>query len=1587
MSDPENESRNDASRPNEETPLKTVEPGTVETDGVAEMDISPPRGHGFPIVGIGGSAGGLDAFTRLLKGLRDDTGMAFVFVQHLDPHHESQLPEILASNTTMPVRSVTDGMTVRPNEVFVIPPNVTMVLQDGALGLARRAPGLHLPIDAFFESLAQVQGGRAIGVVLSGNASDGSLGVKAIKMECGITFAQSEETAQYLWMPRNAIATGAVDYVLSPSDIAEELNSLSRHPYIRVVKPDLPEQEALPDGDGELQRIFKVLKSGTKVDFLHYKPNTVRRRIGRRMIVRRTGTLREYADFIESNPDEVRELYRDLLVSVTNFFRDPEVFKSLTHLLAGVLRSRKGGEPFRIWAPGCATGEEAYSLAICVQELIEEQRVRIPIQIFGTDISDVALDRARAGFYTDVIAQDVSAERLRRFFFRTDRGYQVAKPIREACIFARQDINNDPPFGHMDLVSCRNLLIYLDNTLQRRVLPIFHYSLNSEGLLLLGTAESIGTASDLFAPVDKQHHIYMRKAAPTRLSYNLAPRGGVREVPEALKGRHGPEFDLQKKFDLVIQSKYAPAAVVIDSEFRILHFRGRTGFYLEPSSGEATLNLLRMVRTPLTMPLRRAVHSAHANNVSVQESGIKVENQNETRQVDVEVTPISGSSSDQRYFVIVFQSAGNLDGAERKTVPVQLREAAENESPLAAQVIELQKQIAELREQLRNANEDHEAHAEELRAANEEVSSANEELQSTNEELGTTKEELQSANEELSTLNEEMQNRNHELTMLNNDLVNLLSAVDVAFLTVDKDLRLRRFSATAEKYVGVKSIDLGYQLTHVNSQFNLASLLPPMHKVVETLTVDQREMQSREGRWFSATIRPYRTVDDRIAGAVLVFVDIDPLKRMLRSTEEARDFAEGMVETVREPLLVLDRDLRIQRATAAFYEMFGVVRGETEGRLLYDLGNGQWNHARLRELLGGALFGNEPFQDFEIEHDFPHIGKRTTRLNARRIFPANDEDRRVLLAIEDVTRPRHDAEVRYRRLFETAKDGILLFDAETERVTDVNPYFLELTGFRRDRLVGKKLQDLDCFHDSETCGDLVKQANEQDVVRFDSVFLGSSQGKQIEVEIVANRYSVGRQEIVQANIRDITQRKQAAKQLRESEERFRLFVESVKDYALFQTDLKGRVTAWNTGAERLLGYDEAEILGKSCARIFTPEDIAAGQDKQEMAIARERGSSEDERWQMRKDGSRFFASGILTSVRDGGGFLLGFAKIMRDTTERMKAEERLKQQAHLLELSQDLIMVRKVDGTISFWNNSATEKYGWTKEEATGQVSHTLLRTVFPEPLAAIEATLSSRGYWEGELLHTRRDGDHIAVWSRWALQRGSNDADNWVLEINSDITERQRADRQLRASLREKEVLLKEIHHRVKNNLQVIASLLSLRAETLDDAVSRGMLEQMNTRVRSIAVIHEMLYGASDLSRIDFSTYLDRLANDLASVYSDQIEGVRVSVKASPILLDITQAMPCGLIVNELLTNSFKHAFRNKASGTVEISFQCVNQHCVLEVVDNGVGMPKEVELQNSKSMGLQLFSLLARQIKATVDVDRSSGTRFTVVFPRKDV
>ncbi len=640
--------------------------------------------------------------------------------------------------------------------------------------------------------------------------------------------------------------------------------------------------------------------------------------------------------------------------------------------------------------------------------------------------------------------------------------------------------------------------------------------------------------------------------------------------------------------------------------------------------------------------------------------------------------------------------------------------------------------------------------------------------------------------------------------------------------------------------------------------------------MIATLHTQEREIQDQSGHWYLVSIRPYRTIDNRIDGVVIVFFDIDALKRTLQAAEEARDYAEGLIETVREPLIVLDSDLRVERATSAFYETFHVSRAETEGRFLYDLGSGQWNFPRLRELLGEALFRNHSFHDLEVEHTFPHVGRRRMRLNGKRISPDGAHKRSVLLAIEDVTQRHEQAEARYQRMFETAKDGMMICDVETERITDVNPFCLELLGVQRDQVIGRRLDDLEAFQTARDAVSIVADAGVKEIVRRDGVSLRGANGRPIQVDFVANRYVLGSRPVVQINLRDVTTRNRAVKELRESEARFRLFVESVRDYALFQLDPNGLISSWNIGAERLLGYTEQEIMGQPFERIFTPLDVADGSPQKEIERARTSGTSLDERWHLRKDGSIFFATGVLTAIRDSSGRIRGFSKIMRDITEAHRAELRLKDQ------------------------------------------------------------------------------------------------------------------EQKLRGSLAEKEALLKEIHHRVKNNLQIIASLLDLQSEFLDQADSKEVLLEMKTRVRSIAAIHELLYTAADFSRIEFRHFVEKLAHDVIAVHRQHATQVEVDIQAESVLLDMTQAVPCGLIMNELLTNALKHAFPQGRRGKIRVSFASDQKSWRLEVSDNGIGLPADIDPGNVNSMGFQLIQLLAQQLGGSLEVIRDGGTRLVIRFPR---
>lgn len=1095
-------------------------------------------GDSFPVVGIGASAGGLEALLEFFKEL-PPTGMAFVVITHLEPNHESQLVEIIGSASSLPVAVAQNGVRLKPDHIYVLPPNGELTLREGVLQLTARNDSAkpHYPIDLFFESLANDEGSGAIGIILSGGGSDGAQGVRAIKSKCGTTFAQDQQSAKHPSMPYSAIATGAIDSILTPSRMAGELVKLKIQPFLGETQtaetgPEPTLAEWSPEETGEFSGILNLLRVARSVDFSQYKPTTIGRRIRRRMLIHHFESVDEYVAHLESHPDAVQDLYRDILINVTSFFREPATFEGLRGKLLEMLARRRPPEPFRIWVPGCSTGEEVYSFAIALTELIESTGKQIPLQVFGTDISDDAVDRARRGIFPESIQHDVTPERLRRFFVRADAGYRTGDQIRQSCVFAHHDLTADPPFSQMDLVSCRNVLIYMGGAAQQRILPMLHYALKNGGILVLGSAETIGTRTDLFSTVDGKQKIYLRKPVhswlgPEFFSVESLTRA-LPAMPRNLSSTISSFADIEARAARLLREIYAPAGVLINEDMQILHFHGQTRFYLEPPQGEASLNLLRLARESLVYPLRNLVDRVIEKREAVDEPGVRVEYEGEVRVITLRVIPVGEGAN---VFLVVFE--------EPRTAADQPATGVDEAPGQSAEAISLQlaqqRELTQIREYLRKVVEQYEAATEELRAANEEARSANEELQSTNEELRTAKEELQSSNEELTTVNDELKHRNDELRLATNDLGNVLGAVMIPIFMVGMDLRLRRFTPPAERLLNLKASDIGQPISDIHSGLHLPKLNEMILEVIRTLEVRQQRAQDFRGRWYEVFVRPYRTGDDRIEGAVVALIDVDESTRALQEAELARNFAEGIVETVQHPLLVLDAEMKIMRATAAFYRLFQVSPEETEGKRVEELSGGEWDLPELRRLLDSTLSRDIPFQDVNLELDFRNIGRRSLRLNARRITTgAIGLPHRVLLAIEDVTERREAAEIQYRRLFETAKDAILILDAESGRVTDVNPFFTQLTRYSRGEVVGKPFWELDAFLHTDVGHRLVPEAKQNEWSRFDSVPMRARDGRELTLELIANQYRVRDAASIQVNIRDVTSRRRMEERLRRS---------------------------------------------------------------------------------------------------------------------------------------------------------------------------------------------------------------------------------------------------------------------------------------------------------------------------------------------------------------------------------------------------------------------------------------------------------------------
>jgi len=919
-------------------PLLSKEKPNISGDmGKASSPRKDSDAAGFPIVGIGASAGGLAAFEAFFSGMPAgaDPGMAFVVVQHLAPDHKSILTDLIRRYTRMEVFEVVDGMIVRPNCAYIIPPGRDMAFLNGSLQLLEPSEprGQRLPIDFFFRSLAQDQHERAIGIVLSGTGSDGTLGVRAIKGEGGMVMVQNTASTEFDGMPRSAIATGLVDFELPPAEMPAHLIAYAAHAFGKLPRPVV---FTAPKAENALKKILILLRSQTGHDFSQYKPSTIHRRIERRMAVHQIEAISSYVRYLQQTPPEVEALFRDLLIGVTNFFRDPEAFVVLeAHVIPKLFEKKPAGALIRIWAPGCSTGEEAYSIAILLVEQMERLKKNYALQVFATDIDSRAIATARLGLYPASIAADISPERLARFFTSEGDGksYRINKGIRDLLVFSEQDLIKDPPFSRLDLISCRNLMIYLNGDLQKKIIPLFHYALKPGGHLFLGTSEGIGDFDALFSVTDRKAKIYHRKEdfpgaprvppvrfSPAESAVDLALPNASAKAAASMAGKSLRELTEQALLRQVIA-----AGALVNANGDILYLHGRTGMFLEPSPGEAGINnILKMARDGLRRELTTALHKAAGTKDVVQTPNLSVKTNGHFTTVHLTIRSITRGpdvSPEAPLFLVILEEAPNQPPVkvlrvEKSGIPI----------PAAAQIAALKQELRAKEEYLQSTHEELESSNEELKSSNEEMQSVNEELQSTNEELETSKEELQSLNEELATVNGELQTKVSDLSRANNDMNNLLAGTGIGTVFVDFQLRILRFTPAASALINLIPTDVGRPVAHlVNNLAGYTSLLADVKAVLDSLIPKEIEVQTLKGLTYKMSIQPYRTLDNVIEGAVISFVDITEMKRIGEALRKANDQLRlaVVVRDAHDAITVQDLEGRIIAWNPGAVRMFG----------------------------------------------------------------------------------------------------------------------------------------------------------------------------------------------------------------------------------------------------------------------------------------------------------------------------------------------------------------------------------------------------------------------------------------------------------------------------------------------------------------------------------------------------------------------------------------------------------------------------------------------------------------------------------------
>ncbi len=1028
----------------------------------------------FPVVGIGASAGGLEALSSLLKDAPEPLDMALVLIQHLDPQRPSLLTQLLQKSCRHPIYDIVDGMLIEKGRVYVLPPGKDVRCDGPRLRLTGRSvtEGLHKPIDTFFESLAQTQGAKAVGIILSGTGNDGCQGIAAIKAGEGFVLAQDPETAKFAQMPREALATGYVDQLLRTDRMASAWPSMASYVSHEVCDAVI----APKDLDATLpthlyEPILSFLGRRFRVDFQLYKSSTLKRRILRRMSLRKQDNAQSYLELLQQDSKEAQDLYDDLLIHVTSFFRDSEVFTFLQDkVLPDLIKKHKDQDPLRIWVAGCSTGEEVYSLAILFDEFMERTGHRFPLQIFASDVSDKVIEKARLGFFTANHVEGLSADRLQRYFHAVDNGYQIAKSLRDMCVFAVHNLAGDPPFSRMDFVSCRNVLIYLSPLLQKRIIPTFHFALKPKGVLLLGSAESIGPFEHLFSMLDKSFKVFQKLEAKSRaipmLNRDLTIEAKAADIQMPFsKVEYRTSSDTIRDAERLLLNRYGPCALILDDKLQIIAIYGESGPYLKLPNGPLTAHLSKLAREDLVDPIRTLANKAKISQQPESHSFRTQAPGERSEMIRLDAHPLRSGDQLSLYLLLVIQKPsvqGKTHGDFGERLAVSLRSLWGSRRQDQQSLEALQRELQWSKESLRLLEENLEAKIqdqalinEDLKAASEEILSSNEELQSTNEELETSKEELQSTVEELNTVNEQLTNRNTELMILNSDLTNLLNNANIPLLIVSKNLTIRRFTSAAAKLFRLIPEDVGRRLSDINLHLIDVAIESRVNEVMEHLRTGEWEVQGDDGSWYGLCIKPYRTLDDKIDGAVLTLIDIDLVKR-------SKNYAQAIVDTLHQPLTILNYRLEVVAANEAFAQLFGSSARELEGQQLTAVIPELKGQTEFQELLATIIPNDVKITDFPLAIKGRQESSHILTANASRISVGQPKIDKILLSLEDMTVQAEAEGIRaqWSMIFEKSEMAIVLVEQSSDRISLANQAFADLYDIPKDQLMGRELADL-----------------------------------------------------------------------------------------------------------------------------------------------------------------------------------------------------------------------------------------------------------------------------------------------------------------------------------------------------------------------------------------------------------------------------------------------------------------------------------------------------------------------------------------------